>query len=154
MSDFVIGGLMARDFGNALVNGACTTAVFFAGIAIAAAVADIAKKILISVDHRGTNSIRPAVCYVFGFFVGLAGSGYLGTRLPFVTFAGGKALKFLALSFGTAAAGTLLGKAGAAVGLITIGGALGYCEPIVPIIAAGAAGSILGSLAVISSIPL
>ncbi len=150
MSDFVIGGLAARDFGNALVNTGYTTLIFFTGMAVAAAAASIAKVIL---NPRKSDSISPGFCYVFGIGVGLAGSGYVAMHLPFVTFTAEKALKFLAISLGTAAAGRLLGKAGVSIGTITIGGALGHFEPIIPSLIVGAAGSILGSLAVISSIP-
>jgi hypothetical protein len=147
----MVGGLTVGDFGNALSNTGYTTLVFFAGVAVAATTSGIAKTLLKPSPAYSLQDLqgfdRRRFCYLLGFTVGLGGSAYFGSHMPFVSFAGEKALKFLAISLGTAAAaGTLLGIKGAAIGLITMGGALGYFEPVVPIMALSAAGSILGSI--------
>lgn len=146
MSDF-IWGLTTRDIENALWNGLSESAMLFGGMAVAVAANAISRSLLPN-DHRDKASgMKHLVCTVIGISAGVYASFRYANRLPHVTFAADKALKFLVISIVTAAIGAQIGWAGTAIALITSGGAFGYfgrsvlrCE--------GAIGAVLGSLIV------
>jgi hypothetical protein len=144
MSDF-IWGLTVRNIENALWNGLSQDAMLFGGMAVAVVANALARSIIPN-DHKNKPSgMKHLACTVIGAGAGIYVSFLYADRLPLVTFAADKALKFAVISFVTGAIGARAGWAGTAVGLITSGGTLGYFgRGVLPTL--GAIGAVFGSL--------
>ncbi len=149
MSNVIFWGLSKTDFQDALWNSAHGTATACAGFA-AAGLANLFVHQLMEMDHTRyrlkTLEIRPLACILLGIGAGALATIYVADRLPQVSFVAEKALKFLAISFTTALAGSLFGIKGAVIGgLTTAGGAWGYYGRT-PLYVTGYAGAFTGSL--------
>jgi hypothetical protein len=122
MSDF-IWGLTTRDIGNAFWNGISQDAMIIGGATVTVVTGVIAHSILSSGKSSETQK---QFCALAGMGAGIAVSLHYVDRLPYVTFAADKALKFFVISLVTGALGLKAGWAGAVVALTTSGGAFGY----------------------------
>jgi hypothetical protein len=96
--------------------------VFFAGAFVAGVVALFAINLLNRDDPDQSSLKKIAISSFMGTIAGFCVSAYIAYHCSPITVAADKALKFLALTLATAALGTLPGKAGAVIGLLTFGG--------------------------------
>jgi hypothetical protein len=144
MSDF-IWGLTVRNIENALWNGLSQDAMLFGSMAVAVVANALARSIIPNDHQNKPSEMKHLVCTVIGAGAGIYVSFLYADRLPFVSFAAEKALKFAVISFVTGAIGVRAGWAGILIGLITSGGALGYFgRGALPTV--GAIGAVFGSL--------
>jgi hypothetical protein len=149
MSDMLFWGLTKLDFQDALWNSAHGTATAIAGFA-AAGLANAFVHQLMEMDHTryrlNTLEMKPYVCTFLGIGAGALATIYAADRLPQVSVVAEKALKFLAISFTTALAGSLFGIKGFVIGgLTTAGGAWGYYGRS-PLYVTGYASALAGSV--------
>ncbi len=131
MSTDFFWGLTTTDFKNALLNGLSQNAMFFGGAAVAVVANALARSIIPNNHRNKADGIKHLAGTVAGVSAGICISFRYAHRLPHVTFAADKALKFAAISFFTAS--------------IPIGGAWGYFGRSI-LRFDGAAGAVLGSL--------
>ena len=145
MSHDFFWGLTVRNLENALWNSLSQNAMLFGGMAVAVAANALARYIIPNDHQNNPSGMKNLVCIVIGAGAGTYVSFLYADRLPHVTFAADKALKFAAISVVTGAIGSRAGWAGTAIGLITSGGAWGYFgRGVLP--ALGAIGAVAGSL--------
>jgi hypothetical protein len=143
MSD-LIWGLARKNFEDALWNGLSHTAIFTIG-AGAAIVANGISRAFFSNDDQGKPSDgKHLVCTWIGFGASAYACFRYADRLPCVTFAADKALKFLVLSLVTGGLGFQVGAVGGVISMATAGGVLGYFGPGL-LCVSGALGAAYGS---------
>ncbi len=144
MSNDFFWELTVRNIEDALWNSLSQNAMFFGG-AVVAVVANVLARSIIPDNHRNKGEMKDLICTVIGVGAGVWVSFRYADRLPHVTFAADKALKFAVISAVSGAIGLQAGLAGTAIVLITTGGALGYFGRDV-LRTLGGIGAVFGSL--------
>lgn len=144
MSDF-IWGLTVRDIENAFSNSMSGCKMVVGGMAVAAAVNALFRYIIPDEKTNKADDKKHIVSTAIGIVAGVLVSFRYVDRLPHVTFAAEKALKFLVISIVTGSIGMQAGPLGLAITLITGGGAWGYFGRSA-LHVGGAIGAVIGSI--------
>src|ERR1700733_2236554 len=104
MSDF-IWGLKTRDIENALWNSLSESAMLISGLAVAMTANAVSRAFFPNNRQEKSSGMKHLVCTFIGIGAGVWISFRYADRLPYVTFAADKALKFLVISIVTGAIG-------------------------------------------------
>jgi hypothetical protein len=130
MSKDFFWGLTARNIQDALWNTMSQNAMLVGGMAVAVVANVLARSIIPNNRRNQADKIKHLAGTVMGVAAGIRISFWYADRLPHVTFAADKALKFAVMS---------------SLGGFTAGGALGYFGRSI-LRFNGAVGAVIGSL--------